>query len=50
MYVGMVFYVEKNVIEYLRIRRFCFGYGREKCFCIGIKDLFLYGYNKIVIL
>lgn len=49
IFMGMVFFGEKNATEHSRKRRSCFGHGRERRSCIGTKDPPPNGYNKTVI-
>ena len=49
IYVGILTFGEKNVTEHSRKRRSCFGGGRQKRSCIGVKDPPLEGFNKSVI-
>ena len=49
IFVGMVFFGEKNATEHSRKKRSCFGHGRGRRSCIGTKDPPPNGYNKTVI-
>ena len=38
LYIGLLYLGAKEVNEHSRRRRFCFGHGRERRSCIGVKD------------
>lgn len=48
IFMGMLSLGEKNKTEHSRKRRSCFGQGRERRSCIGVKDPPPKGYNKTV--
>ena len=48
IYVGLLSLGEKNVSEHSRKRRSCFGRGRQRRSCVGVKDPPLEGFNKTV--
>ena len=49
LYIGLLFLGAKDVNEHSRIRRSCFGHGRERRSCVGVKDPPPKGVTKTVI-
>ena len=49
VYVGMRPFGEGNTTEHSRKRRSCFGNGRERRSCVGVKDPPPKGFNKTVV-
>ena len=49
IYVGILSLGENNITEHSRKRRSCFGRGRQRRSCVGVKDPPLQGLNKSVI-
>ena len=48
IYVGLLSLGEKNISEHSRKRRSCFGRGRQRRSCVGVKDPPPNGFNKTV--
>ena len=49
LYIGLLYLGAKDFNEHSRIRRSCFGHGRERRSCVGVKDPPPKGVTKTVI-
>ena len=49
LYIGLLFLGAKDVNDHFRTRRSCFGHGRERRSCVGVKDPPPKGVTKTVI-